>query len=224
MPIDYNQYSTSGQGDLSPLPEGVYTSNPKSKDKRGESLKIIKELAVKEVKGGATRHTFLVGSDDERGTGFLKIDLHPWSLRPETIAMALGKKPKDASGNGHFFISPEVLAQLDAAAVDSTQKELEEIATAKVAEANTPDEQVGEAISATLHKMLVQVQINVGTIFRLQDWAGYARNPEEALLNLEGVYFEGSVKAGLNDSVEISVFSKKKDAAPAAKATDFPVE
>jgi len=221
MPIDYSQYSTSGQGDMSSLPEGNYTSNPKSKDKAGESLKIIKALATKEVKGGATRHTFLVGSDDARGTGFLKIDIHPWSLRPETIAMALGKKPKDA--NGGFYIDPAVLAQLDAEAVQNTQTQLERIAEEKVTEANTPDENRGEAIQETLHKMLTQVQINVGTIFRLQDWLGVARDPETAFADLDGLYFEGQVKAGLGDSVEVSVFSKPKGK-KAVQATDFPTE
>lgn len=207
MAFNYAKYNTqsSGSGDKSPLPEGAYTSNPKAKNKSGDGLHIIKLLAPKTLGSGATRHSFLVGSHDVNGTGFLKIDLHNYYLTPEACALAFGKKDKDGPV---FQVEPD--DELNAAVLEATQAAIQAEADAKVAAANTPDEAVHDATEETIHKILLQIQINVGTIFRLQDWAGIERNPQSDLGSLEGTEFEGSVKASNlpGGAPEISVFSK----------------
>lgn len=217
----YSQLDTRSQGSGAnvPLPEGAYTHNPKARKKVGSSLYIIKLLAPKEIKGGATRHTFLVGSDDENGTAFLKIDLKDLWLRPEAIAMAFRKKDETA-------IDPAVLANLDADMLQATEAQIRKEATDAVIAANTPPEAEADAVEKAIHSTLASIQINVGTIFRLCDWAGKDRNPHIDLSELENTGFEGAVKYntfGGNISPEVSVNSKPVNgaAAPASKSTEF---
>lgn len=218
MSFDYNQLNVNGgssSGDRSPLPSGKYIGNPKPKDKdsvQGAALSIIKLLAPKELKDGATRHTFLVGSNYVNGTAFLKIDLQDFYLTPEACALAFGKKDKN---NTDPFQLPADTAGLDPTVLEATQNRITEVATEKVIAANTPAEAQHDATETAIHNIMLQIQINVGTIFRLQDWAGLDRNPQGDLSQLEQTQFEGAVKASnlLGGAPEVSVFSKPKEKA-----------
>jgi hypothetical protein len=205
----YNTNSSSG-GDKAPLPEGAYTSNPKTKDKAGSSLHIIKKLEPKTLQSGSTRHSFLVGSEDTHGTAFLKVDLQDYFLTPEACALAFSKKSKDNSSP--FQLDPEDQTELDAEAVAACQQRISEDAANKVAAANTPEEAVADATEKAIRNTLTQIQINVGTIFRLQDWAGLKRDPQGDLGALDQTVFEGSVKASSlpGGAPEVSVYSLPK--------------
>lgn len=227
MSFNYGKLNTGsggGSGDRSPLPAGKYISNPKPKDKaevQGESLSLLKLLAPKTLKDGATRHSFLVGSDWVQGTGFLKIDLQDYYLTPEACALAFGKKPKNGS---QFHVDPADMADLSSAHLEAIQNRITDDATSKVIAANTPPEVQADAIETAIHNTLLQIQINVGTIFRLQDWAGIERNPQGDLGLLEQTVFEGAVKASSlpGGAPEISVYSLPKDKAPQKSvATQF---
>jgi hypothetical protein len=208
----YNAGSGSSSGERINLPEGKYISNSKPKDKgevKGSSLTIIKKLEPKTLKSGATRHNFLVTSDDVKGTAFLKIDIEDYFLTPEACALAFGKKSKDGSV---FQLDPEDAAELDAEAVAACQQRISEDAANKVAAANTPEEAVVDATEKAIRNTLTQIQINVGTIFRLQDWAGLPRDPQGDLGALDQTVFEGSVKKSniVDGAPEVSVYSLPK--------------
>lgn len=178
---------SSGGGERTELPEGAYTANPKARNRVGDSLFLIKRLDPKPVGDGhVTRHTFLVGSDGVRGTAFLKIDLREWWLKPEAIAMAL--KKRDAE------IAPEVVQHLDTDMLAAIDAQIRHEAEDKVTAANTPDEAFADAVETAIVNTLLQIQINVGTIFRLCDWAGVERDPNVDLGSLEGTTFQGAVK------------------------------
>lgn len=215
--MDYSKYNTnSSGGDKAPLPEGVYTHNPKSKNRAGSSLHIIKKLEPKTLKDGATtRHTFLVGSDDAHGTAFLKVDVQDYFLTPEACALAFSKKDKD--NPDPFQLQADDAAELDNDLLVATQGRISDDASAKVIAANTPEEAQADAVEKAIRNTLLQIQINVGTIFRLQDWAGLARDPQGDLGALEQTQFEGSIKASNlpGGAPEVSVYSKPKDAAVA---------
>jgi hypothetical protein len=227
MAFNYSKYSTntSGGGDKAPLPEGAYTSNPKARNKAGNSLFIIKKLAARALDSGATRHSFLVGSDDAHGTAFLKIDLQDYWLTPEACALAFGKKDKE--NPDPFQLEPEDAVELDADMIHAVQSRITDDAHGKVQAANTPPEAAAEAVEKAIHNTLLQIQINVGTIFRLQDWAGVERDPHGDLGALEQVQFEGAIKASNlpGGAPEASVYSMPKGTKPAAsKATEFKPE
>jgi hypothetical protein len=242
MALNYSNYnvgSGGSGGDKTPLPVGKYISNPKPKDKAevaGAGLTVAKYLggkaldvtvtdsegSRKKVPGPVTRHTFLIASDHVKGTAFLKIDVQDYFLTDAACALAFGKKPKDG---GPFWVDPADAAELDPTVLTATQAMIESEAAEKVANANTPDEAVADSVNETIHKILQQIQINVGTIFRLQDWAGLARDPQGDLGQLEGTEFEGAVKASnLPDGApEVSVWSvpKVKPVSAKQKSTDF---
>lgn len=222
----YDRYNTnSSGGDKVSLTEGAYTSNLKFKSKDtervGGSLHIIKKLEPRLDKAGNMRHSFLVGSDDQPGTAFLTIPLQDYFLTAEACALAFSKKSKDG---GVFQLDAEDTAELDAEAVAACQQRISDDAAAKVAAANTPEEAVADATEEAIRNTLMQIQINVGTIFRLQDWAGIPRNPQGDLGALDQTEFEGRVKASniADGAPEVSVYSvpKGKKVLPSA-ATQF---
>lgn len=223
MAFNYNNLNVNaggGSGDKSPLPAGKYISKPKKGETvEGSSLTVLKLLEPRPLNSGATRYSFLIGSDEVHGTAFLKVDLQDYYLTPEACALAFGKKDPE----GPLF-QPENVGDLDATILAATQAKIESDASEKVAAANTPDEAVHEAVEKAIRNILLQISINVGTIFRLQDWAGIDRNPQGDLGELEGTVFEGMVKASNlpGGAPEVSVYSKPKDK-PAKKsnATEF---
>lgn len=223
----YDRYNTnSSGGDKVSLTEGAYTSNLKFKSKDmervGGSLHIIKKLEPRPDKGGNMRHSFLVGSEDQPGTAFLTIALQDYFLTPEACALAFSKKSKD--NTSPFQLDPEDTAELNAEAVAACQQRISEDAEAKVSAANTPPEAHTDAVEKAIRNTLTQIQINVGTIFRLQDWAGLPRDPQGDLGALDQTIFEGSVKASniAGGAPEVSVYSlpKGKKVQPSA-ATQF---
>lgn len=223
MAFSYDKYSTQSTGDKAPLPEGLYTSNPKAKNKAGSSLHIIKKLEAKTLRDGSTtRHSFLIGSDDTHGTAFLKVDVQDYFLTPEACALAFSKKDKDNSDP--FQLDPIDAAELDANLLVATQNRITDDANAKVIAANTPEEVRNDAVEKAIRNTLLQIQINVGTIFRLQDWAGVPRDPQGDLGALDKTEFEGAVKASsmATGAPEVSVYSKPKDrAVTKSEATAF---
>lgn len=211
----------SGGGSREPLPAGKYSH------RNGKTLYIAKLLEPRLVGNDmkTTRHSFVVSSDDEQGSAFLKIDLQDYWLRPETIAIAFSKRGKDGQREA---IHPDVQAHLDGDMLMAVKKQLQSDAEAKVEAANTPEEAHYDATEETIGKILTQIQINVGTIFRLCDWAGIERDPtvDLGLFETYETQFEGEVKHNtLSGKVnaEVSVSSKKANGQVnrRQKSTDF---
>jgi hypothetical protein len=164
------------------LPVGTYGTG------KIPGLKIVKALGAKATKNdGLYRHSFLVASTDDaiEGTSFLALNLREeWTL-PAAVAIAFGVEEKAvASGE---------LTEEDI--MDFKDKLLASV----------------EGDSEKYDKLVTQIRINVGTIFRLQDWGGQERNAGADLLSLEGVKFSGKTEPGFSGTTtEVSsVFSKK---------------
>src|SRR3990167_2733863 len=68
------------------------------------------------------------------------------------------------------------------------------------------------ATQTAYDNLLTQIRINVGSIFRLQDWAGQPLDPQTDWQSLVGTEFAGSIEAGLSGGTSDvkSVYSRKR--------------
>jgi|SRR5580765_81102 len=205
------------------------------------------EKASKLDKSGAMRHSFLVaatrpsreqlqqhnGSNgkaaasgetffepDYDGTAFMSITIHDDWKHPAALALAFTEATRNKDGKlGADYVAAGVAAgEFTQALADEGKEFYRNIATEKVAKANTPPEKVDEAIEAQYRKELLQISIKIGEIFTLQDWAGLPRNPSADLHELVAAEFSGKVEKGMQgDSTEVTrVYSKSKKAEKAA--------
>lgn len=176
------------------LPVGSYGKSNQA------ALKVVHYNGSKATKDpDLLRHSFLVaGMDGVAGTSFLAIQVKDTWLTPEAAALAFNQDPESVGAN------PTGVAAFH-------QLLLEQAAARAVAN-NTPEEQLTTATQTAYDNLLTQIRINVGTIFRLQDWAGVPRNPQVDWQSLVGTEFAGSIEAGIsgNTTDVKSVYSRKQ--------------
>lgn len=182
------------------LPAGSYGTG------KSPGLKIQQyiEKSSKLDKSGAMRHSFLVVATrpsreaiavatdprevDYEGSAFLSLTLHPMALTPESVALAF-------SGENMDYVA-KAIANGDCTqeSIDNCKVYWRQVATNKVLEANTPPEQMEEAIQTQYQKELMQIQIKVGTFHRLQLWAGLVPDLQLDPRKLEGLEFSGKIE------------------------------
>ena len=205
-------------------------------------LKILSyiEKASKPDKTGAMRHSFLVsatrpsreamqqangkaaasndpfGGLDFEGTAFLSLTISELWTAPESLAIAF----TEASRNKEGVIQKdwEALYKEAGAVTDESlakcRAHFNQVATDKVIAANTPEDQLNDAVKAQYRKELQQISIKMGQFFDLQDWKNGGdkskRDPQLNPLELVGVEFSGKVeKSGVGDGSDVSrIFSR----------------
>ena len=159
-------------------------------------LEIINYNGPRETKDpDLTQHSFLVVSaDGTPGTAFLTIPIKEKWLSADYLGLAFNKPYGTEDGRKQA----EGLAYKEA--VD------------KAVERGTPTDQLEEATKVIYNNSLLQAKVALGTLFRLQDWAGVERSTEFHPEKLVGIEFGGEVEPGLkSDASNVkSVFSKRK--------------
>lgn len=186
-----------GTGEKIALPVGPYG------DKNKPGLSVLSYIGAKETKNkGEYRHSFLVGGIDVDGTCFWAINLRDRWRDDGPLALAF---------NMPEMVKPEVLKE--------AEQDLKTEAAQKAIANHTPDDKLETATEEIYKKILLQIRINVGSIFRLQDWRGVERDATVDLNTLVGTRFSGTVeKSNVGDTTEIkSIFSKSKTVSPVSK-------
>lgn len=200
----YGNLKTNSGGSKVPLAVGKYTD-----------LEIVHDLGAKETKDkGLYRHSLLVASDSQDGTAFLSIQRKEQWSHPAVVAIAFTTDKQDVIGEA--IKSGEVTQQQ----ADEANQWLASEIMAKLEAANTPAEARDEAFAKALENLKTQIRIALGQLFRLQDWkngdeTGAHRDPAGDISSLVGVKFAGTVKEGLNGSVEIGGIAQYKKPAAA---------
>jgi len=159
-------------------------------------LKILQyiEKSSKPDKSGAMRHSFLVAATrpsresaasaktgnggtpldtpDYEGMAFFALSIHPMWLNWESVALAYNEVGKDSEGNVKVDYVAKVIADGDCSqeSIDKAKSYYQQVATKKVMDANTPEDQIGQAVLTQYSKELTQISIKIGTLMRLIDW------------------------------------------------------
>jgi len=206
-------------------------------------LKIISyiEKASKLDKNGAMRHSFLVSATrpsreqlaavpstngkepdpfhqgpDFEGTAFLSLSLHELWLTPEATALAFTEASRNKEGVVQADYIQKAIADGDATqdSIDKARAHFRQVATDKVISANTPSEQVEEAVEKQYQKELTQISIKTGQFVTLEDWKGVPRSLQLDPRELIGTEFSGKVEArefNGKQGVEVTaIYSRKK--------------
>jgi hypothetical protein len=150
-------------------------------------LRIQKYLGGKQREGkDNVQHSFIVVSTNGvDGTAFLKFNLQPWMLTPDAVALAFGEKAIAE------FITDGTGTE---GSIAATRTAVTSYARGRVELANTPSELVEEQTAEQVKSVLDQIRINVGQIYRLQDWAGTGRDETRGLDSLTGIEFAGAIE------------------------------
>ena len=179
-------------------------------------LKILKYNGSRDTKTeGNKQHRFGVVSKTREGFCNLYMLINDFWLDDAVMALALGTT-SDAINEG----------AITAADVERAQAKIKSIVDEKIAEANTPDELVAEKTEEFTRKLLNTIKINVGTLLRLQKYAGDTPSLVFDVEKLVGITFRGKViaKAGSDgkEYLEVdSVYAVPKDYKAPAKDTEF---
>lgn len=164
-------------------------------------LEIVNYNGARETKDPElTQHSFLVVSNDgTAGTAFLTIPIKEKWLNTDYLGLVF-KAP---------YGTEEGRKQVEAAAYKD--------AVDKAMERGTPPDQLELATKTLYDNSLLQAKVSIGTLFRLQDWAGVERSTDFQPEKLVGIEFGGEVelaerpsKDGTINSNVKSVFSKRK--------------
>ena len=166
------------------------------------SVVAIKPSRESQRTNGKADHPF--GVDIPTGDALLKIDLRPEWLEDEAIALALGEQ----------WVAKLVASGVPQDNVDRAIAFFRQQATDKLIANNTPSDQLEDKVNETYGNILKQIQINVGTIYRLQDWAGKVWDAKMDMHLLAGTRFAGRIAksslAGSDGSEVASVYEKGK--------------
>ena len=212
---------TGGTADRTPLDPGQYG------DKSKPGLEIVMYIdspkASKKLENGSFRHSLLVAAiapsresqkvngnathplgDIPAGTAFMKIDLRDEWLHDEPVALAMGEQ----------WVEKAIASGIPKDNFDRAVAYFRQQATDACLAKNTPEDQLEEAVSKQYENILTQIRINVGQVFRLQDWAGKPWDPQMDLHLLAGTRFAGRIAksslAGSDGSEVASVYEKGK--------------
>ena len=150
------------------------------------------------------------------GTAFLSITLHDLWKTPEATALAF----TEASRNKEGVIQQDWVAKAIAEgevtqeSIDRAAAHFRQVATDKCVNANTPADQLDEAVNVQYAKELTQISIKVGQFLTLQDWAGIPRDLQSDVLHLVGTEFSGKIEVrefnGKSGAEVTAIWSKKK--------------
>lgn len=176
------------------------------------------------------RHAFLVASDGTDGTAFFDIRVKSLWFHPPVVALAFNAV--------EAAIADGTATQEE---IDSCAKLFRDITRARVEASNTPTEKLEDvaeytdedgvvhaatkgAYTTAYENLLTQIRIALGTIFRLQAWAGQKRSLDVDIPSLVGTKFAGEVKEGRDGTSELkSVYTAKKAVTTPAKKTPVAV-
>ena len=217
------------------LPAGSYGSG------KEPGLQIIAYIdkASKLDKSGAMRHSFLVSAlkpsreameahkaangsknpleePDYEGTAFLSLTLHELWLCPEATALAFTEASRNKEGQIQADYVAKAIQEGEATeeSMEKARAHFRQVATDKVIAANTPDEQMEEAVETQYKKELTQISIKVGQFVTLMDWAGKKRDLQMDPKDLLNTKFSGKVESrefNGKTGVEVTaIYSKKK--------------
>jgi hypothetical protein len=147
--------------------------------------------------GGTTATTAgFVDEPDFEGTAFLKVVLHELWLNPEATALAF----TEASRNKEGVIQADYVAkaiesgETDQESIEKARAHFRQVATDKVIAANTPAEQMEEAVEDQYQNELTQISIKVGQFVDLLDWVGVPRDLHFDPIKLVGAEFSGKIE------------------------------
>lgn len=191
------------------LPVGRYG------DKKQPGMEVIRILDPRPTKDPELFQRSLVckaipGSPGyKEGTAFLTISLKDWYLNPDVLAFVF----EDQRSNG---AKPEVGEQL-----------VYKHALDAMVAANTPAENAEEETKTRANNIKTQISINVGTIFRLQEWDEVRRNAAASLADLEGLEFTGDVEhkeLGGKIGTEVRVVKKRGKSSAGLPVSPSPEE
>ena len=136
------------------------------------------ELIAKAKSNGGGSNPYLDEPDFD-GTTFLSVNLRNEWLQPALVAVAMGREQVVLASK-----------KVDQAQLDAAQKYLLETATET---ATTFGDPTSEAVDEAVEKLKQKIQIEVGTLYRLQKWAGVPEDEQADLKTLEGTQFSGSI-------------------------------
>lgn len=196
----YGSVNAGFSGEKKALPAGTYGTGSEP------GLKIVAALDSKETKEpGLWRYGWLVAATGAaEGTCFFHINLRNEWLEDGALALAFST-PELATGDGEMNEARDTLMVL---------------AASKAAANGSPADKLEADTAAIYEKVLTQIRINVGTVFRLQDWAEKERDPHVDPQKLVGTEFSGTVEASSiagSVTTEVkTVFSKKNGKTHAA--------
>lgn len=197
-------------------------SQPKDQLKVG-TYKDLKVLTVKPSDKFPGSWRLGVVSQSHEGWANLNLRLDQDWLNPALIAMAMGTSGSKEKGftTNRKYVQQAQQDGVTATDVLAADKYMEDYATEQADKNNVPAERLDEELDRIKNSLLLQVKINIGTLWRLQEWAGVEvdenMNPEE----LKGTVFAGSVKER-NQFLDVgNVYAVPKDYVAPKPETQF---
>jgi hypothetical protein len=214
--MSFLQEVTTNTRERTSLPPGSYGTSKEP----GLKILMYSEKGSKLDKTGAMQHSFLVAATrpsreakaaaapsngnvgnfsnepDYEGTAFLKVVLHSMWLNPEATALAFTESSRNKEGviQADYVAKAIESGETTQEAIDNARAHFRKVATEKVIHANTPTEQMEEAVETQYQKELTQIAIKVGQFCSLMDWAGVPRDLSFDPTKLVNVEFSGKVE------------------------------
>jgi hypothetical protein len=180
-----------------------------------EAAKNGKNGGKEEATPGFGADPFGIGPDYE-GTAFLSLTLHELWLTPEATALAFTEASRNKEGVVQADYVAKAIADGEASqdSINEAIAHFKKVATDKVLAANTPAEQIQEAVDKQYQKELIQISIKVGQFVTLQDWKGVPRSLQFDPKGLVNTEFSAKVESrefnGKTGSEITSIYSRKR--------------
>jgi|HubBroStandDraft_3_1064219.scaffolds.fasta_scaffold55963_4 hypothetical protein len=155
---------------------------------------------------------------DYEGTAFLSLTLHELWLCPEATALAFSEDSRNKEGVIQADWVAKSIQEGEATqySIDIAIVHFRQVATDKCIAANTPADQLEEAVEAQYKKELQQISIKVGHFLTLQDWSGKERSLQADPTQLVGTKFSGKIEVrefnGKSGAEVTAIWSKSKKA------------
>lgn len=188
---------------------GSEQKEPLTKGKFND-LKVIKYWGV--TQKDHNRHSLSVVSQSRDGFASMYIQLEPDWLQDGVIVLAMGEDAvKQAVDAGEVTTHD----------ITRAHNVINKLVAQKLEAANTPEEARDEAFDTAKRNILTQIKINVGQVWRLQEWAGLPLNEHADLSQLVGTVFAGRVEE-FNGKLSVKdVYKPKKDYVAPERETAF---
>jgi hypothetical protein len=181
-----------------------------------EAAKNGKNGGKEETAPGFESDPFASQIPDYEGTAFLHITLHELWLTPEATALAFTEASRNKEGVIQADYVAKAIADGEATeeSIDQARAHFLQVATDKVIAANTPSDQIQEAVDKQYQKELTQISIKVGQFVTLEDWKGVPRSLQFDPKDLVSTEFSGKVESrefnGKTGSEVTAIYSRKK--------------
>lgn len=148
-----------------------------------KDLKVVKNWGP--TQKDANRVSLSVVSEGHEGFANLYLQLNDEWKHDAIIALAMGEEAIKAA---------QATGDITAREIAQAREYIHNLASEKVANANTPDTEVEAATDKQTSNILTQIKINIGTLWRLQEWGGFPANEHANLDDLVGVKFAGRIE------------------------------